>query len=414
MMCDSHDFLEDFWVMSSHGATSGGGVDRQAGTEADRATREWLHGLLTERGFRVEYDAIGNQIGMREFVPGRPFIVAGSHLDSQPLAGRFDGAYGVLSAAHAADRVGQAVQDGEVVPEFNLAVVNWFNEEGSRFTPSMMGSGVYTGRLPLDDALATTARSGATVAGELEAEGRAGSAEFPETVGYAEIHVEQGRGLEERGLQIGFVTATWGAKKFRVTVTGSQAHTGSTRMEDRRDALYGAARVIVAAHDVASRAPERALHSSVSELELEPNSPVTLAREVVLNLDLRSPDTDVLDEAEAWLRGEVARIETEARVEVALDLTHSWGQLGYPEAGVALARRVAHEKGLHGGEVMTVAGHDSTNMKGVVPTIMLFVPSVDGISHNEAELTSDADMLAGVDMLTGVLTRMVEGELNGR
>lgn len=411
MMTGTADFLNDFATMSTHGATPGGGVDRQAGTDADRSVRRWFHGWLEERGFTVDYDAIGNQIGRIELVPGAPYIVAGSHLDSQPLAGRFDGAYGVLAAGHAAAAVADAVRAGEAASVFNVAVVNWFNEEGSRFTPSMMGSSVHTGRLELADALAKAARDGATVAEELGAEGRAGSGAFPETAGYAELHVEQGRSMEERELQVGFVTATWGAKKFRVTVTGAQAHTGSTRMEDRQDALYGAARVIVAAREVADRAPYRALHSSVSELDLEPNSPVTLAREVVLNLDLRSPETSVLEDAEAWLRETVVRIEEEARVRVDLELTHSWGQLAYPEEGVALARKVAEERGLRGGEVLTVAGHDSTNMKDVVPTVMLFVPSVDGVSHNEAELTSDEDMLAGVDLLTGVLTRMVERDL---
>lgn len=411
MMSEPLDFLEDFRIMSSHGATAGGGVDRQAGTPADRSVRAWFHGWLENHGFQVEYDAIGNQIGRIELIPDRPYVVAGSHLDSQPLAGRFDGAYGVLAAAHAAARVVEAARSGHADPALNVAVVNWFNEEGSRFTPSMMGSGVHTGRMDLQEMLATTSRDGATVGGELAAEGRAGTGEFPQTAGYAEIHVEQGRTMEEEALQIGFVTATWGARKFRVTVRGEQAHTGSTRMEDRKDALYGAARVIVAARDVADQAPPRALHSSVSELELEPNSPVTLAREVVLNLDLRSPETAVLDEAEGRLREAVQRIETEARVQVHLELTHSWGQLDYPAAGVALARRVAQEQGLRGGDVLTVAGHDSTNMKDLVPTVMLFVPSVEGISHNEAELTTNEDMLAGIEMMTGVLTRMVEGEL---
>ncbi|SDR87034.1 M20 family metallo-hydrolase [Agrococcus carbonis] len=406
-----HDFLTDFRAMSVYGRTAGGGVDRQAGTVADHETRAWFAGWLESNGFDVRYDAIANQFGLVELVPGAPYVLVGSHLDSQPLAGRFDGAYGVLAGAHAAREVARRVREGELEATCNLAVVNWFNEEGSRFAPSMMGSSVLTGKLALDAALAVTDRAGVTVADAIASGGMPTGATPPPVAAYAEIHVEQGRGLERSGTTIGLVDGTWAASKYRMVVRGEQSHTGSTVMADRKDALFGAALLIVAARELTEELPEGMLHSSVSELDLAPNSPVTVARLVELNLDLRSPDEEVLRRANALLEQRIAEIEQRARVVVERRLTHEWGLLSYQPEGVELARRAAEALGLTHAPAMTVAGHDSTNMKDVVPTVMLFVPSVDGVSHNEAELTRDEDCVAGVALLTEVLAGLAAGEL---
>lgn len=405
------DFLQDFAALSACGATAGGGVDRQAGTAADRHTRAWFADWLTSHGMTVRYDQIGNQFGYITWAKGAPYVLVGSHLDSQPMAGRFDGAYGVLAGAHAAHRLAQEVQEGRIAPQFNVAVVNWFNEEGSRFTPSMMGSSVFTGKLNLDTALQTTDRQDTSVAEELAAEGVPRDTDAPHIAAYAEIHVEQGRLLEDNQKTIGLVTNTWAAKKFTVTITGEQAHTGSTIMADRRDALYGAALVIVATREATDHVPHGALHSSVSELSLAPNSPVTLAREVVINLDLRSPEPGVIAEAENWLDAKISEIEAKAGVRIDKELTHEWDQLSYSADGIRLAREVVEGLRLPHQEIMTVAGHDSTNLKDMVPTVMLFVPSIEGISHNEAESTHDDDALAGVTALSAVLTRLVQGDL---
>lgn len=405
------DFLEDFAAMSTHGATPGGGVEREAGTPEDHAVRAWFRGWLEEAGFAVRHDAISNQYGLVELVPGAPYVLVGSHLDSQPLAGRFDGAYGVLAAAHAAREVVRRVRAGELTAACNLAVVNWFNEEGSRFTPSMMGSSVLTGSLPLETALAATDRAGASVADAIAAPGDALDLAVPPVAAYAEIHIEQGRGLEESGTTIGLVDRTWAASKYRIVVHGEQSHTGSTIMADRKDALFGAALLIVAARELTEELPEGLLHSSVSELELAPNSPVTIARRVEINLDLRSPDEAVLARANALLEERIAQVEQRARVRVERRLTHQWGLLSYQPEGVELARSAAAALGLTHAPTMTVAGHDSTNMKDVAPTVMLFVPSIQGISHNEGEATSDSDALAGVALMTEVTARLVAGEL---
>lgn len=412
-------FLADFATMGTFGATGRGGVDRQAATPADGEQRRWLEGLLTERGFTVKYDRIGNQWGLLELAPGAPYVVVGSHMDSQPTAGKYDGAYGVLAAAHAAFRVASRVASGAGATAgralghtaaLNIAVVNWFNEEGSRFKPSMMGSSVYTGKLALEEALAVRDAAGVSVREALDALGLRGEWDGPEAAACAEIHIEQGRSMERDGVTIGLVHSNWAANKYEFVVHGEQAHTGSTEIPDRRDALLGAAMLVVAAREVADAFPG-VVHTSVGQLDVYPNSPVVVPSRVQLLLDLRSADEPVLAEATAMLHERVGAIEATANVTIEQRTSHSWPVTPYQPEGVELAAKAAADLGLSHKPVMTLAGHDSTNMKDIVPTVMLFVPSVDGISHNEHEYTHDADLVAGLAQLTEVLERLVAGEL---
>lgn len=289
-------------------------------------------------------------------------------------------------------------------------MVNWFNEEGSRFVPSMMGSSVYTGVLGLEDALATRDRAGISVAEALGGTGFLGEGDGPRAAACAEIHIEQGRLLENSGSSIGLVTASWAATKYAFEITGDQAHSGATVMGDRRDALYGASLLVVAARELADMFPGT-LHTSVGQLDVYPNSPVVVASRVNLLLDLRSADEDVLERAEAELALIIERVQERAAVRLDHTLSHHWGINPYQPEGVALAARAATELGLSHEPIMTVAGHDSINMKEIVPTVMLFVPSVEGVSHNEGESTSDADMIAGLAMFTEVVARLAGGEL---
>jgi N-carbamoyl-L-amino-acid hydrolase len=407
-------FLADFAAMSAIGATSGGGVEREAGTASDHAVRRWFDSWLRKHGFRREYDGIGNQFGLLEFEPGAPWVLVGSHLDSQPLGGRFDGAYGVLVAAYAAARVAVEARAGTIRPTVNLAVVNWFNEEGSRFTPSMMGSAVFTGKLALNTALATEDLAGVSVAASFADSGMTSDFSLTPVAAYAEIHIEQGRLLEDQQRTIGLVDGTWAASKYQVTVTGEQSHTGSTVMRDRRDALYGASLLIAAAHDLTDFYPEGSLHSSVSQLTVLPNSPVVVAREVSMNLDLRSPDERILSKAMNRLDEFSRSISEQANVRIEHRLTHHWGLLSYDPEGSRLTRSIADDLGLPSMVVKTVAGHDSTNMNSLFPTIMLFVPSVDGVSHNEREHTLDEDSLSGLTMFSELCRRMSRGEFPAR
>lgn len=408
---DDAQFLADFATLSEFGATGNGGVERQAASEADGEQRAWMAALLEKYGAKVEYDEVGNQIGRFELRPDAPYVLVGSHLDSQPTAGKYDGAYGVLAGAHAAARLTARWREEGHTPAYNLAVVNWFNEEGSRFKPSMMGSGVFTGKLDAGEVLAIEDVRGVSVRNALDRLGQRGSAAQPNVAAYAEIHVEQGKGLEKDGLTIGVVEATWGANKYVITVSGEQGHTGATLMPDRRDALLGASLLVVAAREIADELADGPLQTSVGQMLIYPNSPVVVASEVTLLLDLRSPDADVLAQADRLLQQRIAEIEVKADVEVHLGTSHRWGVQPYTDSGIALAEQVADDLGLKHGRTMTLAGHDSTNMKDVVPTVFLFVPSVDGVSHNEAELTHDEDMLDGLAMLTETVRRMCDGAL---
>jgi len=407
--------LADFAELSAIGSTPPAGVERQAATAEDGRSRTWLAGWLTERGFHVSCDRIGNQFGLCELTPGAPYVLAGSHLDSQPRGGRFDGAYGVLAAAHATDRLRRHYRDTGTPPRFNLGVVNWFNEEGCRFKPSMMGSGVFTGALSLETARTTTDSGGVSAADALAAIDGLGESDVfgdARTVhSYAEIHIEQGRELDKAGLPLGLVDATWAANKYEISVLGAQAHTGATAMADRQDALYGAALAVVAVRELADRFGT-ALHTSCGQLTVYPNSPVVVAREVHLHLDLRSPSDTLLAEADALLRQQFAEIEVKADVRIERRFAHTWTGQSYPPAGVALAQAVVADLGVGAMPVKTRAGHDSTNMKNIVPTVMLFIPSVDGISHAEAEFTRDEDLCTGVDVLTETLARILDGALD--
>ncbi|MBE9375850.1 M20 family metallo-hydrolase [Saccharopolyspora sp. HNM0983] len=396
--------------MSAIGATESGGVHREAADPADAATKQWLREWLQQGGFEVRVDRIGNLFGLLTWTPGAPYVLLGSHLDSQPAGGRFDGAYGVLAAAHTAARLRDRFRGADAPPPLNIAVVNWFNEEGSRFQPSMMGSAVFTGKLDPDTALDTCDAGGTSVRAALTDIGFAGTDECPELASYAEIHVEQGSFLEQEGRTIGLVESNWAARKYRVSVHGEQSHTGSTPMTQRRDALYGAAKIVTAVRELADEFAEGVLHTSVGQLTVLPNSPVVVAREAQLHLDLRSADLDVLRTADTRLHEVFAQVRERAGVAVSLGTAHAWDIEPYQPAGVRLAEAAVEELGLPHRRMLTLAGHDSTNMKDVVPTVMLFVPSAGGVAHNEFEHTDDADMLAGVDVLTDVADRLCHGE----
>lgn len=407
-------FLQDFATLSAFGATPGGGVDRQAGSSADGEQRAWLTGLLRDKGFAVSFDQVGNQFGLLEVNPGAPYVLVGSHLDSQPTAGRYDGAYGVLAAAHAAFSLAAEWRSAPTTPRYNLGVVNWFNEEGSRFQPSMMGSSVYTGKVTAEHVLEITDAAGTTVREALEATAALGEDTGPKAAYAAEIHIQQGRSMERDGITIGLVDSNWAANKYQFEVRGEQSHTGSTVIADRRDALLGASMLVVAAREIADHFSDGAVHTSVGQLNVYPNSPVVVPSLVTLLLDLRSANEDLLAKADRMLHDRIEQIEQAARVEISKTGSHCWPVTPYQPEGVALAEKAAVNRGLRYERVKTLAGHDSTNLKDVVPTVMLFVPSVEGISHNEREYTTDQDIVSGLHVLTDVVRSLCLGELDPR
>ncbi|KTR83401.1 M20 family metallo-hydrolase [Leucobacter chromiiresistens] len=407
-------FLADFHAVARIGATPAGGVDRQAATPADRETREWFAAFAARRGWETRVDGIGNQFALVELVPGAPYVLLGSHLDSQPLGGRFDGAYGVIAALHAAERIAARVSGADAPadgPVYNLAVVNWFNEEGGRFAPSIMGSSVFAGIKDEAAMLDVRDLEGTSVREALSAIGYLGADERPAIAAYAEIHIEQGRLLERDGLPIGAVDRSWYTQKLDIEVLGEQSHTGATAMADRHDALLGAAQVITRVHEVTELFPPETLVSSVGQLTLEPNSPIVVARRVRLVADLRADDAAVVLEARDRLLRDIAEIADAYGLTITARDFDVRDNQHYPESGLALAEEAAAHLGLGARRIRTMAGHDSVAMNRIAPTVMLFIPSVDGVSHCEREYTSDADMVAGVEMLAEVGWRLVHGAL---
>ncbi|MCV7421012.1 M20 family metallo-hydrolase [Mycobacterium yunnanensis] len=400
-------FLADFAELSAIGATAAGGVHREAGTEADGRAREWLRDWFGRHDLHCRVDAVGNMYGCAEVVADEPWVLLGSHLDSQPTSGRFDGAYGVLAGAYAAAAV--AARPGGA--RFNVAAVNWFNEEGSRFSPSLMGSAVYTGKADADAVLEVVDEDGMSVRDALGRIGFHGGDVAPPAQSYAEIHIEQGRTLVDDGLDVGVVTSNWAAYKYVVTVHGEQAHTGATHMRYRRDALVGASQVVLAVRAVADEFGPDTVLGSVGRFITEPNSPVVVPARVRLAADVRALQAETVEAAHARFLERVAEIEQAGEVHVEIESAAFRPSTRYQDDGVALAGEVADELGLRWRTMPTMAGHDSVNLKDVVPTVMLFIPSVDGVSHNEREFSTDGQMLAGLHLLTSTARRMVTGAL---
>jgi N-carbamoyl-L-amino-acid hydrolase len=288
-----HALMQSF---IAHGGTPDGGMHRLTLSREDGAARDHLGKWLRENGLRISIDAIGNMFGLLDWAgPDAPVIMTGSHLDSQPRGGRFDGAYGVLAACEAVTALRARAAAEHVTPRCNLAVVNWTNEEGARFQPSLLGSAVYAGLMQKQDALGRKDGDGVTVAEALQAIGYAGSDRVAHPQAYVELHVECGPLLERASERFGVVTRHWGATKYRLV--GRQSHTGPTPMAERQDALLGAAHLIAAIGALPDRSPGL-LHSSVGRLEVRPNSPNVVPGEAVLFLELRSPEQGVLDWAE--------------------------------------------------------------------------------------------------------------------
>lgn len=408
---DSATFLADFHHTTLFGATQNGGIDRQAGTPEHGAVRDWFEKQARKRGFHVLTDQIGNIFAIKEWLPGAPFVLIGSHLDSQPLAGRFDGTYGVVAALHAASALDKSVHEGLLVPEVNIAVVDWFNEEGSRFAPSVMGSSVFAGLLDLEETLGTLDPNGVSVHEALSAIGRRGEAVDLPLAGYAEIHIEQGRRLERAGICIGVVERSWHTQKLLVRVTGEQSHTGATLMADRRDALVTASHVVIAVEELVEDFEPESIVTSVGKFDVEPNSPIVVPRQVDLVVDIRADDKADVLRARELLKKRMEQLAHRRSVTIEAEDFDVRPTQMFSEQSVALGQKAASDEGEESLVLATLAGHDSVALNRVTPSVMLFVPSVDGVSHCEREFTGDEDLVTGLRVLTNLAGRLVSGEL---
>ncbi len=409
---DEH-FLADFHHTTTFGATPAGGIDRQAGTAEHGAVRDWFCARAKELGFEIRVDAIGNVFASIEFDPEFEHVYVGSHLDSQPLGGRFDGTYGVMAALYAAARVRSLASHGHITPAFNITVVDWFNEEGARFVPSLMGSNVFAGFWDLEETLNTTDPKGITVREALSSTGYLGTDTPPKIASYAELHIEQGRVLEREGVTIGAVDQSWYTQKLLVKVLGEQSHTGATIMADRHDALCAAAEIVLLTEKVVEHFDPEQIVTSVGKFDVLPNSPIVVPRQVDLVIDLRADLQADVETARDILKEQIKELATRRKLTIEAkdfdirDIQH------YPIEGMELTEKASADAGVSVMRMRTMAGHDSVAMNRIVPAVMVFVPSIGGVSHCEREFTPDTDLVQGVAVLTGIVQRMVTGALEG-
>ncbi len=393
--------------ISAVAATPEGGVNRPALTPEDGQARAWLRQRFDDLGMQTVIDPIGNMFGILELAgPDALSVMTGSHLDSQPFGGRFDGAYGVVAGLAAAAAIREAHAKGTFEATANLVVSNWTNEEGARFQPSLIGSSVYEGSMSLADAYAVKDGKGITVRSALEAIGYAGQGVAPRPKAYIEMHVECAPDLERSGKTIGPFAGYWGATKIRAAVRGMQSHTGPTPMERRRDALLGAAYVIAELRALVDRAAD-VLHSSVGRIEAYPNSPNSVCSDVVMFVELRARNQEILEWAEAEfctiMQSATSKAKTTGEI---LDVEHR--RAGDFDAGLLeLVELVSAQQGIDTMRLYTVAAHDGIRMANVCPSIVVAIKSIGGICHHATEYSEPKDVEAGASVLVGCLSSLL-------
>ncbi len=416
---------ETLHALAEIGATSAGGVARVALTDEDRAGRDQFVAWVQELGCTVHVDQMGNLFARREGSDSqRAPVVVGSHLDSQPTGGKYDGAYGVMVGLE----VLRVLHDHDISTAASIEVVSWTNEEGARFPPAMIGSGVFAGAFSLDEGLAAPGVDGTTLGGELARIGYAGDEPCgaPDGAGrrsighYIEPHIEQGPILEAADVTLGTVTGVQGIRWYDVVIDGQSAHAGSTPMEHRADAMVAAARLVCEADEIAARrAPEG--RATVGTLTVGTGSRNTVAGSVSLTVDLRHPDAAELeamhDELLAFAESPAFGPQPSAassgvnqpsaassgvnqpsgassgvsqpsgRSLPRPQITPIWYSppIVFDPAVVDAVREGAVAAGFEPVDITSGAGHDACYISTVAPAGMLFIPCADGLSHNEAE-----------------------------
>ncbi len=382
---------------AAFGATPKGGLKRLALSAEDAQVRRWFVAACAAAGCAVSVDDLGDIFARRAGSdPGLAPIAIGSHLDTQPTGGRFDGVLGVLAGLE----IIRTLNDAGIVTRHPIEIIDWTNEEGARFAPAMLASGVFAGAFDAAYARSRTDRDGVSFEAALEAIGFGG----PEPAGahplaaFFELHIEQGPVLEDAGIEIGVVTGVQGIRWLDVEVSGLACHAGTTPMALRRDALQGAVRLAAAADAVGRSDPGVSL-STIGVFEAFPGSRNTVPEAIRMSVDLRHPRAADLDRMEADLRGAAAAIGAE--LGVAIDITPVWSSapVAFAPACVDAVRRATGRLGYSAMDIVSGAGHDSVYLSRVAPTGMVFIPCEDGVSHNEAENITPAQAEAGANVL---------------
>lgn len=401
MAVNGRRLWDSLMTLAQLGATSKGGVCRLALSDLDRQARDLVAGWAREAGCSIRVDAIGNIFARRPGTdPARAAVATGSHIDTQPTGGKFDGNYGVLAGLEAV----RTLNDLGIATAAPVEVCIWTNEEGSRFVPVMMGSGVYAGAFTLAHALAARDRQGVSVAEALAQTGYAGTAPASVAEGapvfgaYFEAHIEQGPVLEDSGNVIGVLTGALGQRWYDVTVTGMEAHAGPTPMNLRRDALLPATRLIQQVNAIAL-AQQPHGRGTVGWVEVFPNSRNTIPGRVRFTVDFRNSTDEGLLAMDAALRDAAAQVADEAGVQVQVEQVVYYPPQPFTPALVQSVRAAAQRLGLPHQDIVSGAGHDAVYVARVAPAAMIFVPCKDGISHNEIEDAREEHLAAGANVL---------------
>ena len=394
---DGRRLWDSLMEMAQIGATPKGGVRRLALSDVDRAGRDRFRALCEQAGLSVRVDALGNMFARRPGRdPNRLPVLFGSHLDSQPSGGKFDGALGVIAGLEAM----RTLNDLGITTEAPLELVNWTDEEGSRFGKSLMGSGVWAGIYDQAETEALADLEGNTVGASLDAIGYRGpepARAFPADA-YFELHIEQGPILEREKKQIGIVTGGQAQVWYDAAATGQDSHAGTTPPSTRRDALVCAARVIDLV-DRIMRARGEDGRGTVGQLVVVPNSRNVVPGEVRFSVEFRHPDPAEVDRIAAEFTPHAQALARECGVELSLAELFRIPAQPFDPACVDLVRQAASRLGYSAREIVSGDGHDAVYVAQHVPTAMIFTPCKDGLSHNEAESIEPGEAEAGAQVL---------------
>ncbi len=385
------------------GAIDGGGCCRLALSEEDRAGRDLVVGWMRELGLEVHIDAIGNVIALRRGLEDGQPVTTGSHIDTVRTGGRYDGNYGVLAGLE----VVRTLNAAGITTRRPLAVAFFTNEEGARFAPDMLGSLVYVGGMSLAEAMAVVAIDGKVLGDELARIGYRGEMP-PGTIrphAFVELHIEQGPVLDAEDVTIGAVENLQGISWQELSIVGQSNHAGTTPMRLRRDAGYCAGAIAWYVRELA-REIGGAQVGTVGKIDLYPNLINVVAARAKLTVDLRNTDDDLLQLAEGRLSAFIETIARREQVEITARRLARFAPVVFDASVVGLVEEVAESLGHTHRRMTSGAGHDAQMMARICPTAMIFVPSVNGISHNPAENTAPADLAAGADVLLHTLLRL--------
>lgn len=394
--------------MAEIGATARGGSCRLALSDEDKAGRELFAHWCTEAGLSLSVDSIGNLFARRKGTdPDAAPVMMGSHLDTQPEGGRFDGVFGVLAGLEVVRRL----NDLQIQTRKPLEIAVWTNEEGARFTPAMLGSAVFTGALALADGLAMRDGDGVSVAEAMQRTGYAGDRALGcDLDAYFEAHIEQGPILEDNAKTIGVVSGGQAIRWLDVRVEGMAAHAGTTPMPLRKDALYGAAQMIAAVEQLAQDFAPEGL-TTVGELSIAKSSRNTIPGVVNFTVDLRHHSDDAIETMEQQVRQRMQVIADKRALNLAISPHWISPATPFDKGCVAAVQHAVDGLGYAQQSIVSGAGHDAIHLARFCPTAMIFIPCVGGLSHNEAEDVLPEDVQRGADvLLNAVLSRAIKVE----